>query len=107
MPSWTLESIGTWAIWIVGFGAAVWTIIKAIRSAIQQGFKPIGEKIDKVDMNATKNYLVSVLDDVKSGRQLNDISRQRFHEQYQHYIELHGNSYVKVEVERLIKENKI
>lgn len=107
MPEWTLSDIGTWTIWIVGFCTALYTIIKTVKNAIRQGFKPIEEKIDRVDMNATKNYLVARIDDVKAGQQMNDISRERFHEQYQHYIDLGGNSYIKVEVERLIKENKI
>ena len=41
------------------------------------------------------------------GNPLDDISKQRFYEQYEHYTRLGGNSYVSSEVERLRKEGKL
>ena len=107
MQGWTLHDISAWVIWISGFIGGITVIIRAIKTSIANGFKPIEQKIDKVDLNATKNYLVSVLDDLDQGKELNDVSKQRAHEQYQHYLELGGNSFLKTKMERAIKEGKI
>lgn len=103
----TLNQLRDFMLWAIAFGTATATIINAVKKAIKKGFEPIETKIDKVDMNATKNFLVARISDIKAGEVLDDISRERFVEQYDHYISMGGNSYIKLEVERLQKENKI
>lgn len=108
----TLNQIRDMMLWLIAFVTATATIIKALKSAIHKGFEPINKKIDNVDMNATKNFLVRTLADIeKEG--IDDVTKLRFFEQYEHYIKpkeqggLGGNSYIKHEVERLQKEGKL
>ena len=108
MQNLTLGIISNEIIWVIGFVTAIYTIVRTIKGSIKAGFAPIEKKIDKVDMNATKNFLVSKIADLKKGEGLDDVSRERFYEQYRHYTEdLHGNSYIKREVERLEKDGKL
>lgn len=102
----TLGEIYSIMIMIVGFGGATVTIVKAIKKAVNSAFKPINEKIDNVDMNATKNFLVRCLADIdKEG--IDDVTKIRFYEQLEHYQKMGGNSYIQSEVERLKKEGKL
>jgi hypothetical protein len=104
----TLEQIRDFVLWIVAFGTATLTIVKAVRTAIAKGFEPINKKIDVVDMNATKNYLVQQIGEIDRNGYLDGATKVRFYEQLQHYEkDLHGNSYIHDEVERLKKENKL
>lgn len=103
----TLNEIRDFMLWLIAFFTATYTIINAIKKAITKGFEPVNKKIEEVDINATKNYLVARISDIKSGNDLDDISRERFFEEYEHYLKLKGNSYIKNEVEKLIKANKL
>ena len=102
----TLGQISNIMLWLIGFGGATLTIVKAMKKAIAEAFKPINEKIDNVDMNATKNFLVRTLADIdKEG--IDDVTKVRFFEQLEHYQKLGGNSYIQSEVERMKKEGKL
>lgn len=104
----TLNNIRDFMLWLVAFGTATFTIVKAVKSAIAKGFEPIEQKIDKVDMNATKNYLVQTIVDVDRNGNIDPTNKVRFYEQFEHYQkDLGGNSYIKDEVERLKKEGKL
>ena len=98
----TLEQIRDFVLWIVAFGTATYTIVKAVRSAIEKGFEPINKKIDVVDMNATKNYLVQQIGEIDRNGYLDGATKVRFYEQLQHYEkDLNGNSYIHDEGARL------
>ena len=104
----TINQIRDFVLWIVAFGTATFTIVKAVRSAIAKGFEPIEKKIDEVDKNATKNYLVQQIGEIDRNGYLDGATKVRFYEQLQHYEkDLHGNSYIHDEIERLKKENKL
>lgn len=104
----TLDQIRDFVLWIVAFGTATLTIVKAVKVAIAKGFEPINKKIDVVDMNATKNYLVQQIGEIDRNGGLDGATKVRFYEQLQHYEkDLNGNSYIHDEVERLKKENKL
>ena len=104
----TLEQIRDFLLWITAFGTATFTIVKAVRSAIAKGFEPIEKKIDEVDKNATKNYLVQQIGEIDRNGYLDGATKVRFYEQLQHYEkDLNGNSYIHDEIERLKKENKL
>jgi len=104
----TLGQIQNWMIWAIGFVGATITIIKAVRKAIDSGFKPINDKITSVDKNATMNYLVDKMNDIDKGEKLDGVARKRFFDEYQHYTkDLEGNTYVKEEYDRLKKEGKL
>lgn len=62
--------------------------------------------ISETDMNATKNYLVTRIQEFKSlkpNKKIDAVILQRFWEQYEYYIKHGGNSYIKHEVEDLEK----
>lgn len=113
MENLTLGQIRDYMLWIIAFVGATATIIKAVRKAIDTGFKPINDKIDNVDMNATKNYLVQQIAEIDRNGCIDPVSKVRFYEQYEHYSKpkneggLGGNTYIKDEVERLKREKKL
>lgn len=63
--------------------------------------------VRRVDMEACKNYLVMVLSDIARGHVLDEIEAERFWEQYRHYTEAGGNSYIKRRVEKYRDEGKL
>lgn len=109
----TLKQIWDVMTWFLGFGGATVAIVTAVKRAIAAGFKPIEDKIDNVDLNATKNYLVQTIADVDRNGTIDGASKMRFYEQYEHYSKpkreggLGGNSYIHDEVERLKKDGKL
>lgn len=85
-----------------------------LTQALKDQFDPINKKIDAfekkldcVDMESCKNFLVSFLASVEKGNQIDEIERERFWEEYQHYQKIGGNSYIKRKVEQLEHEHKL
>lgn len=74
---------------------------------IKSEIKELANKVEKSDMENCKNFLVGCLADLERGTQMSDMEIQRFYEEYQHYIDNDGNSYIKREVEKLQKEGKL
>lgn len=103
----TLGQIQTWMVFGIGFVGAIVTIVKAVKTAVNQAFEPINKRMDEIDMNATKNYLVQTLTDIDRNGFVDGVSKARLYEQYEHYQKLGGNSYIKDEFDRLKKQNKI
>lgn len=103
----TLGQIQGLMLWGIAFVGAVITIVKAVKSAINSAFKPLNERMDEIDMNATKNYLVQTLGAIDRNGYIDGVQKARFYEQYEHYQKLGGNSYIKDEFERLKKTNKL
>ena len=64
-------------------------------------------RVENVDLEACKNYLVQVLSDVERGEQMSDVALARFWEQYEHYTGIGGNSYIHRKVEQLKEEGKL
>ena len=78
--------------------------------AIHGDNKALSKKLDKVDENATRNFLVRCIADFDSRTKVNEALRIRFWEQYDHYTDpkgMDGNSYIKTSVKRLLDEKKI
>ena len=71
-------------------------------------FEPINKKIDTIDTNQSRNYLVDFMADIESGIKKNDNQIQRAYELYDHYInELGKNSYIHDKWEKLKREGMI
>lgn len=75
---------------------------------IDKRFDDIDSKMDNlsatlsvVDMESCKNYLVSFLSEVERGQTIDEIEKERFWEQYEHYKKIGGNSYLQRRVEEL------
>lgn len=115
MENITIGQISIWFAFAIGLIGSVKYIVKEITSITEKAFKPIYEKIDnierkieKVDKNATMNYLCSRMEDYEKGVKVDSASRRRFLEQYEHYTnELKGNSYIKEEYDRLKRAGKL
>lgn len=114
----TLQSIGAALALIVGIGASTATIYKFISGTMKKLFdaqtKDISDRLDKqeaaisrVDMENCKNFLVSFLSRLERGEQIDEIERERFFEQYEHYSQLGGNSYIQNKVQRLKNGGKL
>lgn len=104
----TLGQISGVLLFVVEFVGVIVTIIVAMKKMLNKQFKPITDKIDKLDKNQCRNYLVDFLADVELDISKDDDQKRRAHEVYDHYsIDLHGNSYIHDKWEKLKKEGKI
>lgn len=78
--------------------------IKEVLLPINQELKKIREDVIRIDKNECKNYLTEFLEDMKKGIEKTDIEKQRATEVYDHYTnDLHLNSYIHTEWEKLMK----
>lgn len=82
-------------------------LLKEQFDSIKENIDELHEQIENVDMQACKNYLVSFLSDAEKNKQIDETELERFWEQYQHYTEHGGNSYIKRKVEYLKSEGKL
>ena len=110
--NWTMEQISASLALIVGIIASVVYLKNKVKEwieefldkrfeAINKRFDDVEGKIDKVDMETCKNFLVRYLADVENGSDILPQENQRFWEEYQHYIDKDGNSYIKEWVNKL------
>ena len=89
--------------------------LKRARKVAEELLKPTNEKIDllaekvkQVDVDNTKNYLQQAISSLDAGETMDSAAEQRFYENYDHYYnDLHLNSWVHREVERLEKQGKL
>ena len=86
-------------------GATNW--FKSLLEPINESINFLSKKIDNVDINSCKNYLVRFLADVEQGNDIDEIEKERFYEVYKHYVDLGGNSYIKDKYEKLKKDGKL
>ena len=111
MQTVTLGEVGMTLTFIVGLLTAIGYLKEKgknlINCSVKADLKSISDKIDKldgkisdVDMNSTKNFLVARLSEIESGKKMDEIERERFWEQYEHYQKIGGNSYVHEKVEK-------
>ena len=135
MQEWTLGGINTFLVFFITFVGTLFGVYGLIKKFTDILLKPINvkletlsidmnkkidtlqgtidEKLYKVDKNSTMNYLVRSMEDLDKGNSLEGVARQRFFEQYNHYITpkdqggLGGNSYIREEYERLKKDGKL
>lgn len=118
MENITVGQIGLGLAFIAALIASVGGIGKFLTKVIKKAFatemKPLNDKLDNldskiedVDMNTCKNFLVARLAEVEAGEKLGDIGEERFWEEYQHYQKIGGNSYIKKKVEQLEREGKL
>jgi len=126
MGNLTFQWLSDNIVFIVGLAGGLYAIYKGIKAAIEKmlagEFKSLhdglgnlqaevkasdealGVKIDKLDMHTCKNFIVRFLSDVERGSMITEPEKQRFFEEYDHYVNIGGNSYVKEWYERLRKK---
>lgn len=75
--------------------------------AINNKLDALSSRIDTVDIETTKNFLVARLSELDRGMTMNEVEKERFWEQYDHYTEKGGNSYIKRKVDELEQEGRL
>lgn len=116
MENITLGQIALAVAFIVGLWTGVDTLVKKINTAtekaLKEALKPTNEKIDSlskkidsVDLNSTKNFIVTTIEDIEKGMAIDETTKQRLYEQIEHYYKLGGNSYIKDKIDYLKKKN--
>lgn len=114
----TIGQVGAALAFIAGFFGGVAylkNVLKGILSSVvKQELEPMRkqmdemqQKIDRVDMESCKNYIVTCLAEIERGEVFSETERARFWEQYEHYIATGHNSYIKSKVEQLKKQGKL
>lgn len=78
---------------------------------VDSQFDKVDERIDHlenhmegIDVATCKNFLVARLAEVEKGLPWDEIEKERFWEQYEHYVKHGGNTYIKTKVEELQKK---
>lgn len=118
MENITIGEIAVAVALIVGLITGLAFLIKQVKAFLSNMFKEefdtlnkkmdnLQTRIDDVDMASCKNYLVYFLSNVDQGQQIDEIEKERFWEQYQHYEKIGGNSYIKRKVEQLKADGKL
>lgn len=100
---------------ILGAGGSIAVFFsKRFGKMMAEQLRPTNEKLDslqssisEVDMANCKNYLVQTISTLEAGREVDKVALERFWENYDHYTEMGGNSYIHTAVERLKKEGKL
>lgn len=89
-------------------------ITKGIEDALRDKFDKLEKsqaeiikRLDMVDIENCKNYLITFLSEVARGELKDEIEIKRFWEEYEHYAACGGNSYVRHKVEELQKRGLI
>nr|DAY69547.1 MAG TPA: hypothetical protein [Caudoviricetes sp.] len=91
-------------ILIASLITAVTTICMFCKKIINKGFEPIYARINKIDENQCKSFLVNFLVDKERGIEQDEVLVLRAHEVYKHYKDdLHKNSYIHDKWEKLMK----
>ena len=105
MENITLGNISDAAKFIIALVGSLATIYYAVTRAVKKALEPLNKRIDEVEMQGIKNFLVQELSEIKrSNAPLDEVSKKRFFEEYDLYIEKKQNSYIKHEVNELQKK---
>lgn len=70
-------------------------------AAVDTRIDKLENKIEGIDIATCKNFLVARLSELEKGFIWDEIEKERFFEQYEHYIKHGGNTYIKTKVEEL------
>lgn len=77
------------------------TVIKTEVEPLKESISRIEAEVNKTDKEACKNFLVSFLANVDRGEPIDEIEKQRFFEEWEHYTAVGGNGYLHAKVDRL------
>ena len=101
---------------IIELVGAIVTIYFAVKKAVGKAFEPVNTRIDQmektmnkrmddVELQAIKNFLVQELTTIKrDAYPIDEMTKKRFFEEYDAYIAKGQNSYIKHEVEECQKK---
>lgn len=108
----TLGDIGVMVAFLVALISGVSILLnhfkKVIKTVVKDEIDPVNNRLsdlekdlESVDMENCKNFLVRYLADVEQGLLIDEIERERFWEQYEHYTNKGHNGYIRNKVSRL------
>ena len=114
----TLGDLAAALAFLVALGGSIVAIVMAIKKVLKKLFddqmKSIGERldqtdkrIDRLDADNCKNFLVQTLSAAERGENLTTEERMRLAEEFEHYTAAGGNSYIKDWHTRLHDAGKI
>lgn len=114
----TLNDLAGFLAFIAGLGGSIVAILAGIKKVLKKLFdeqlKGIStrldktdERIEKIDSDNCKNYIVQTLSAAERGERLTTEEKIRLAENFQHYTDAGGNSYIKDWHARLKSEGKI
>lgn len=112
MENITVGQLAAWLALIAAIIAGYNTLKKSIKSMLDVALKGKFEELEKtqkdiltrlddVDIENCKNYLVTFLSETARGEMKDETEIQRFWEEYEHYTSKGGNSYIHNKVEDL------
>lgn len=105
MENITLGQISSILLFLVEFVGVILTIIVAMKKLLNKQLGPLNNKIDKIDENQCRNYLVDFLADIEKGVEKDETQIKRAYEVYDHYCkDLNLNSYIHDKWERLMNK---
>ena len=116
MENITIGNIDTTLKFIIELVGAIVTIYFAVKKAVDKAFEPVNTRIDQmehtmnkrmddVELQAIKNFLVQELTEIKrDAYPIDEMTKKRFFEEYDAYISKGQNSYIKHEVEECQKK---
>ena len=67
----------------------------------------LANKIDEVDLNSVKDFLVGKFAEIERGEELDGVTRQRVYEEMERYTTKGGNSYIKARFDELKKQGRL
>ena len=104
MENVTLAQVSGTMKFIIEFVGIVVSILVGSKKIINSQLEPINKKIDKIDENQCRNFLVDFLADVEKGIEKDEVQIKRAYEVYEHYTrDLHKNSYIHDKWTKLMK----
>lgn len=103
----TLGDLARWAAFVVALGGSIAAIIRGVKKVVEKIIAPLFEQIRNVDREHCKDFLVTFLAEAERGQEHDQIELERFHEQFEHYKAIGGNSYIKAKVDKLQKAGKL
>ena len=117
MENITLGQVGLGLAFLVALITGISFIVdkfkEFITDSLKDNFDGVNKHIDEletkittVDMEQTKSFLVRCIGDIEDGG-ISETELQRFFEQYEHYLAMDGNTYIKHKVEQLMQEGRI
>lgn len=92
---------------ISGFAFLFDRMKKWLKHAFKEDFDRLEKRLDDVELEANKNFLVSQFSELEDGKSLDETRRQRIYECYENYVNKGGNSYIKRRFEELQGEGKL
>lgn len=118
MEQWTLGAIAVGLAFLITLVGSIKKVINevtdSIGNVVKKEMKPLenkidalSRKVDEVDLDSTKNFLVSKIGEIERGEHIDEITRQRVYEEYEHYINAGGNSYIHTRFDELKKKGLV